>query len=265
MSEQDKPAAESQDLIQELFSVGAHIGYSKARRHPSQSVHIYGLKNRIDIIDLEKTRAQLAEAVHFLSEIAAQGGTILLVGGKAEARRAIQQTGEATGMPFVAGRWIGGTLTNFSQIRKQVDKLQSLREDRDKGELSKYTKREQLSFDREIADLERYYSGLIPLKTNQPEAMVIIDPKQEHIALKEALVSRIPTVAMANTDCDISKIDHSVPANDSSQAAVDLVVGQFREAILEGLNRQAEAGSAGSRASDTAGEQEKQPAEPISA
>lgn len=219
-------------MIRDLFSVGAHVGYSTSLRHPAMSRYVYGRKGNTDIIDLHRTAETIDTVSNALAQHLKQRHTILFVGGKSEAQAAIKAAGQRLGMPYVAGRWVGGTITNFKQIRQQVDKLERLREQKEKGELGKYTKREQLSFDREIADLERYYDGLIPL-TGLPHALFVVDPKQEYTAVHEAYIRDIPVYALANTDCSASQCEDIVPANDNEKSAIDYVVGTITERLSE--------------------------------
>ena len=218
------------DTIKDLFSVGAHFGYSKAKRHPSMQQFIYGTTHDHEIIDLTATTERLRQATDVLADLIKNGKTVLFVGGKKEAQEAVRTTAEALSMPYVAGRWIGGTITNFKEIRRRVDKLQNLRTQREKGELAKYTKYEQLSFDREIEDLARYYEGLIPL-TDLPDAVVVIDPEQERIAAHEASLKNIPVVAIANSDCNIRTVDYPIPANDTLKSSIDHLCGMIRDQL----------------------------------
>ena len=152
------------ERIDEMFKVGAHFGYSKTRRHPSVAPYIFGVKNRVEIIDLEKTDDLLDKALNFVATLAKEGKQVLFVGGKNEARGSLKIAAESVGMPFVDGRWIGGTLTNFSEVKKRLAKLEDLTKQKEKGELSKYTKKERLMIDREIAKLNRFFSGILSLK-----------------------------------------------------------------------------------------------------
>jgi len=220
------------DRIQQLFSVGAHIGYSKSHRHPTMMPFIYGSKDSREIIDLEETITKLDAVTNSLVDVIKNGKHVFFVGGKKEAHDAVVTNAQELGMPYVAGRWIGGTLSNFKQIRRQVDKLQSLRTQKEKGELTKYTKREQLSFDREIDDLSRYYEGLIPME-HIPGALFVIDPKQERIAVHEAMVRNIPVYALANTDCDVREVTDVIPANDNSKATIDMIFSMMVPALAD--------------------------------
>lgn len=205
--------------IQNMFRAGAHFGFSKTRRHPTISPYIFGAKNKVEIFDLEKTENLLEKAKVFISSLAKEGKVILFVGGKSEARNTIKSAAMSINMPYVDGRWIGGTLTNFMQIRKRVEKLEKLTTEKEKGELAKYTKKERLLIDREIANLERFFSGIISMK-DLPKALFVIDPKKEKTAVREAMDMRIPAIALAGSDCNIKEIDYPIVGNDASQASI---------------------------------------------
>ncbi|MBU6431304.1 MAG: 30S ribosomal protein S2 [Patescibacteria group bacterium] len=225
-------AKNSDKMIKEMFKAGAHFGYSKSRRHPTASPYIYGVKNRVEIFDLTKTADLLQKALDFTANLAKEGRQILLVGGKKEAQEAIKKAAASIGMPFVAGRWIGGTFTNFSEIKKRISKLEELTKQREKGELSKYTKKERLIIDRNIANLERFFSGLLLMK-EMPKAIFVIDPKKELIAVEEAVKMGIPVIALAGSDCDIKDIDYPIEANDSSISSIsfflDEIVNEYKK------------------------------------
>src|SRR3989344_2632189 len=221
------------DVIQKLFSVGAHFGLIRSRRHPSAAPFIFGVKNRIEIFDLEKTSEALSRAKEFVKEQARAGGLVLFVGGKNEAQAAVREGALSTGMPYVAGRWLGGTLTNFSEIKKRVARLEDLLSQKEKGELAKYTKKERLLIDREIESLQISFSGLTPMKT-LPRVLLAIDPRKESIAVREARKLNIPIVALASSDCDMNEIDYPIPGNDSSKASIEFFVNEIVDAVNGG-------------------------------
>jgi len=221
-------------LIDELFAAGAHFGFVKARRHPSAKPFIFGQKNSLEIFDLEKTSEELLKALKFIEDKAAEKATVLFVGGKSEAREAVKAAGQELGMPFVSGRWIGGTLTNWNEIKRRIAKLEDLTTQREKGELGKYTKKERLLIDREIDKLTLYFSGLSTLKA-LPKLLVIADPKKEHIAVAEAKRMKIPVVAIAGSDVNLYEVDYAIPANDSSRASISLIMKKIVEAYRSGL------------------------------
>lgn len=221
------------NTIEELFSVGAHFGFVKARRHPSAKPFIFGAKNKIEIFDLEKTSLELARAMAFVQSKGTDGAMGLFVGGKSEARAAVTSAGRELEMPFVAGRWIGGTLTNYPEIKKRIMRLEELTSQREKGELAKYTKKERLLIDREIDKLHLYFSGLSTLKA-LPKFLVVMDPKKEHIAVSEAEKMRIPVVALAGSDSNLHDIDYAIPGNDSSRQSIAYVLEQLVKAYNKG-------------------------------
>jgi small subunit ribosomal protein S2 len=214
------------ERIDEMFKAGAHFGYSKTRRHASVAPYIFGVKNQVEIIDLEKTDALLEKALNFIAGLAKDGKQVLFVGGKNEARGALKIAAESIGMPFVDGRWIGGTLTNFTEIKKRLMKLEDLTKQKEKGELSKYTKKERLMIDREIANLERFFSGISSMK-DLPKAVVVIDSKKEIIAVNEAKNMNIPVVSLCGTDCDITNINYPIVANDSAVSSITFFANEI--------------------------------------
>ena len=209
--------------VEELFAAGAHFGYSKAKRHPSTKDFVYGSKNRVEVIDLEKTVEALELAKEFLKETASRGGKIVFVASKNEVRKVVEEAATSINMPYVANRWIGGTLTNFSEIRKRVNRLVKLRTGFEKGEFGAYTKKERLDMEKEMNKLSRYYEGVIEMKV-MPKAIVLVDSDAEFNALKEANDLNVPVIAISNTDCDVSKVKHPIIANDTSKEAVEIIL-----------------------------------------
>ncbi|MBI2065796.1 MAG: 30S ribosomal protein S2 [Candidatus Zambryskibacteria bacterium] len=220
-------------VVDALFSAGAHFGFVKSRRHPSARPFIFGSKNNIEIFDLEKTSKELEKVLAFVEEKGREGAMALWIGGKSEAREAIMKAGKTLDMPYVTGRWIGGTLSNFSEIKKRIAKLEELTEQREKGELGKYTKKERLLFDREIEKLSIYFGGLSQLKS-LPKFLVVIDPKKEHIAVAEAQRIHIPVVALAGSDSNFHKFDYVIPGNDSSRQSISFILQEIVTAYKKG-------------------------------
>lgn len=223
--------SEDNTLAKELFTVGAHFGYSRTRRHPSTAKHIFATKNKVDIIDIEQTTAHLQKAEGFLRSLAGRGKTVIFVGTKPEAKEATRAAAESLDMPFVVSRWVGGILTNFPEIKKRINRLEELRTARSSGDLQKkYTKKEQLLISREITKMEEYFSGLVSLK-GLPDALLIVDPKKEINAVREANRLGIPTVAIMSTDCDINEVTYPILANDASRASIEFIVKRLADAL----------------------------------
>jgi len=218
--------------LDELFKHGAHFGFGKSRRHPSMTPLIFGSKNRSDIFDLEKTAESLEKALSFVADLASTGAVILFVGGKSEATKAVEGAAQNVNMPYVASRWIGGTLTNFSEIRKRVDTMLDLLSQKEKGELIKYTKKERLLIDRKIEKLQKMYGGVKSM-THLPKALFIVDPRYEETALREANTLKIPVIGLCSTDNNLKNIKYPIPANDSSRTSIEFFVNK----IAEGYNK----------------------------
>lgn len=220
--------------IERLFKTGAHFAQVKSRRHPSMKPFVVGAKSRVEIFDLVKTDAQLASAKAAIAALARDGKTILFVGGKREVSDAIRATGKRLGAPYVAGRWLGGTISNFVEIKKRIDRLADLSGKRDTGELAKlYTKLERIHIDREIARLASRLEG-IELLAKKPDAMVIVDTKHESHATKEATQARIPVIGVMSSDCDLTDAAYPIVVNDASREAVALVLEELAAAYEAG-------------------------------
>lgn len=219
--------------IDELFKAGAHFGFLKSRRHPSAKPFLFGVKNRVDIYDLEKTAEELNRVLAIVEKFGNENSSILFVGGKSEARSAVENSARELSMPYVSGRWIGGTLTNFPEIKKRVAKLEQLQGEKERGELAKYTKKERLLIDRDIAKLTIFFSGLSLMKA-LPKLVVVVDPKKENIAVSEAKKMKIPVVAIAGADCNLYDVDYAIPANDASQKSISYIMNEIVESYKTG-------------------------------
>lgn len=223
-----------QSTIDKLFAVGAHFGYAPSRRHPSVAPYIFGTKGGTELFDLERTSACLEEALNFVTSLAAARKTILFVSGKAEAREALTRAAQRLGQPYVASRWIGGTLTNFSEIKKRISRLLELTDLRERGELAKFTKHERLLIDREIVDLDSMFGGLRGMQ-KLPDALFVVDPRQESGAVEEARLLGVPVVALLNTDCDKTLVSYPIPANDASLQTIGYVLGEVAQTYEDNI------------------------------
>jgi len=215
--------------IESMLQVGAHFGYSKSRRHPSTKTFIAGSKNGYEIIDLEQTAQQTQKVLDFVAEVAKDRGQILFVSTKKEFAPIIKDSALSIDQPYVIGRWIGGTLTNFEEISKRVKRLETLLEQKTKGLLAKYTKKERLLIDREIENLEERFGGITNMKF-KPKVVFVIDTKHDDIAVQEARNEKIPVIGVSNSDCDIDALTYPIIANDSSVKSVKFFVQQIVEA-----------------------------------
>lgn len=213
-----------------LSKAGLQYGYSRTRRHPSVKPYIEGNHNGVDLINLDKTKEQLENALSFLTSVQGAGKVILFVGVKPEIRQIIKEVALSLNSPYIAERFIGGTLTNFSQIKKRIEKLHDLLSKKEKGELAVYTKKEQLLIQRDIDRLDRDFGGISTL-TNIPAAIVIVDPRHEDMCIKEAKTLHIPVVALANTDCTLDSIEYPIVGNDGSVGSVRFVLETIKEAL----------------------------------
>lgn len=221
-------------LIDSLFKVGAHFGFSRSRRHATMKPLVYGVKGKTDILDLTKTAPLLEGALAFARASGATGKKVLFVGGKAEVQEFVRKAAEEVGMPYVAGRWLGGTLTNFVEIKKRIKRMVELMADREAGTLAKkYTKKERLLIDREIARLETNFTGLVSLE-KLPDALVVVDTRKEEIAVSEARALGIPVIGIMNSDCDLSQVSHPVVGNDAARESVQFFLNRIVEAYREG-------------------------------
>jgi small subunit ribosomal protein S2 len=224
---------ENKELLNQMIEAGVHFGYSRSKRHSSTLSFIFSTKNKRDLINLEDTTRMLEEAKEIMKSFAKGEEKILFVGTKPEIQSKMQAYADSISMPYVITRWIGGTITNWSEIKKRVNRLIDLRSKTESGELAKYTKKEQSLFGREITKLGRYFGGLVDLKA-KPSLLVIIDPKKEHLAVEEAIKMNIPIIAISSTDCDIKKITNPILANDSALTSITFLMNELVSAYKGG-------------------------------
>ncbi len=211
------------NLVDKLKEVGAHIAYSKSKRHPSAEKYLVARKGDRDLFDLEKTAQALEKAKEVLREYLDKKSTVLFVGTKNEARQAVKEAAEKVSSPYVNVRFIGGTITNFPEIKKRLARLKDLKAKFAAGALQGYTKKEKLMLERELKKLEEKFGGIENME-RVPSLVVIVDPAHENIAFKEAKDRNIPVIAIASSDNDFSKIDYPIPANDSSVKSIEFIL-----------------------------------------
>ncbi len=221
-------------LIERLFKAGAHFGFKKSRRHPTVTPYLYGTKEGNDIIDLEKTAALLATVAGVVNELGQNGKTILFVGTKEEAIAAVKSAAEKVKMPYVVNRWIGGMLTNFSEIKKRIARLEELNSGTASGELErKYTKKERMVLGREATKLDHNFKGISGM-TRLPDMIVVVDPRHDHIAIKEAQFMKIPVIGIMSSDCNVTDVTYPVIVNDSLQGSVVMALEEITAAFASG-------------------------------
>ncbi len=222
-----------QITMKNLLEAGVHFGHQTRRWNPKMKPYIFGARNGIYIIDLQKTVQHLRLAYDFVVETIAQGNAVLFVGTKKQAREAIAEESERAGQYCIFHRWLGGMLTNFKTIRRSVERLKDLERLRDEGSLEKRPKKEQLSLMRELNKIERNLGGIKEM-SRLPGALFVVDPKRERIAVAEANRLKIPVVAIVDTNCDPDDIDYVIPGNDDAIRAIRLITSKMADACAEG-------------------------------
>jgi small subunit ribosomal protein S2 len=221
------------ELVEKLIEAGAHFGHRVSRWNPKMEPYIYGRKNLIHIIDIRETLRGMLRAKKYLNQVATQGSLVLFVGTKRQASEVIQREALRCGMPFVSERWLGGALTNFRTVRDRMKRLDELEVIMNSEKINEYSKKMQSSLNREYRKIYRNLNGLRILN-RLPECLVIVDPKKEKNAVREAKALGITTVALIDTDCDPTEIDLPIPGNDDGIRSIDLIMKQLADAVLAG-------------------------------
>ena len=228
------PAAVSvSDLVKQLIESGVHFGHRASRWNPKMRPYIYGRRNKIHIIDVRETVRGLLRAKKYLAQVAAAGSLVLFVGTKRQAAEVIEEQALKCGMPFVSQRWLGGALTNFRTIRSRMARLEELEALLNSEDIKLYSKKMQSSLTREYRKIFHNLNGLRTLN-RLPEVIVLIDPRKEKNAIKEAQKLGISTVALIDTDCDPDDVDLVIPGNDDSIRSIELIISHLSDAINEG-------------------------------
>lgn len=228
----------SNTLVEKLVESGVHFGHRSSRWNPKMRPYIYARRNQIHIIDVRETIRGLLRAKKYLADVASHGSLVLFVGTKRQAGETIQKEADRCGMPYVNDRWLGGTLTNFRTIRSRLARLEELESIRDSDEINHYSKKMQSSLNREYRKMYRNLNGMRSMN-RLPECMVIVDPKKEKNAVKEASKMGIATVSLIDTDCDPDLVDLPIPGNDDSMRSIDLIVNILADAVAEGKAKKA--------------------------
>jgi len=224
----------NQNLIDRMFAAGAHFGFKKSRRHPSMKPYLFGSKEGTDIFDLERSAALLESAKETLKAAGAEGKTVLFVGTKEEISKQVREQAEKIGTPFVTNRWVGGMLTNWSEVKKRLGRLADLVAQGESGELErKYTKKERVVITRELNKLMHNFGGIRTLE-KLPDMLLIVDPRHDKLAVAEAREKNIPIVAVMSSDNDVKAADYPVVQNDTLRASVDIALTELAAAYAEG-------------------------------
>jgi small subunit ribosomal protein S2 len=220
-----------------LLEAGVHFGHQTRRWNPKMKTFIFTERNGIHIIDLQQTVRKLEDAMTYVRELSARGGVLLFVGTKKQAQETIEEEAKRCDMPYINRRWLGGTLTNFQTILTRIRRLEELEQQRDMGNFERLPKKEASRLTDELERLNRLLGGMKG-RYRLPDAIFVVDPHREHIAVAEAQRSEIPIVAMVDTNCNPDVIDHPIPANDDAIRAIRLLTSKVADAIVEGRQEQ---------------------------
>lgn len=247
--------------MRDLLEAGVHFGHSKSRWNPKMAPYLYGVRNNIHIIDLNKTVVYLEQAYHFVADSVAQGATVLFVGTKKQAKDVIKEEAQRCQMPYVNERWVGGLLTNFRTVKKSILKLKTLERMEAEGVFDVLPKKEVRQLKRKMEALRKVYSGISSLE-RIPDILWVVDTVREHIAIQEAKKLGVTVVAIADSNCDPDVIDYPVPGNDDAIKSIKLLTAKIADAVIEGKTRRESLGEEGvvqvpKRRVITVGEEEK--------
>ena len=227
--------------LKELLEAGVHFGHQTKKRNPKMKKYIYNERNGIHIIDLQQTIKLFDEASRFMSNVTAQGKTVLFVGTKKQAQDAIAEEAERAGMPYVNQRWLGGLLTNFVTLKKSMKKFKELQKMKLDGDFEHFSKKDASKLEKKYKKMDKLFQGIKDMEL-LPEALFVIDPRKEDIAVGEAKKLNIPVVAVVDTNCDPDQIDYVIPGNDDAIRAIKLFASRVSDAVLEGKNQFASTG-----------------------
>lgn len=220
----------------EMLKAGAHFGHKSSLWNPKMAPFIFTTRSGIHIIDLEKTKQKLVDALGFVSNLVSKGGVILFVGTKKHTRNVVKKAAESCGMPYVVARWLGGTFTNFKTIQRTIKKMERMEKMVADGEITRYTKKEQLMIARELEKMKNIFEGIKDMR-KLPDAIFVLDVKVDEIPVKEARHAGVKVVGIVDTNCDPALVDYPVPSNDDAIKVVEFMTGIVAEAVNEGKQR----------------------------
>jgi len=222
------------ELIKELIDAGIHFGHRVSRWNPKMKPYIFGRRNLIHIINVKETLRGILAGKRFLTRVVSEGKDVLFVGTKRQARKTMEGAANRASMHWVSDRWLGGTLTNFHEIRKRVGRLDELEQLESEGMLDQYSKKQGASLRREMRKIRRNLGGIRRM-TSLPGALVVVDQRREILAVREARKLQIPVICLLDTDSDPDVVDIPIPGNDDAMRAIELVVNELCEGVMEGL------------------------------
>lgn len=216
--------------VEEMATAGVHLGHKTSKVHPKMMPFIFGVRNNIHIIDLEKAKEKLKEALKFIEQLVLEGKNILFVGSKIQLKDLVKEIATEFGFPFVNERWLGGTFTNFKEIRKRVEYLLDLEKKKSEGYFEKYTKKERTEIEKEIEKLEKKFGGLKSMD-KLPDAIFVLDMVKDKLAVKEARAKGVKIIAISDTNADPTLADYPIPANDDAISSLKYILEKVREVI----------------------------------
>lgn len=219
--------------LTEMLKAGVHFGHKASKRHPKMAPFIFTSKNGLCIIDLEKTKEQLEKARQVVRDLASQDKLVLFVGTKKQAKALVEKYAKECGMPYATERWTGGLLTNYPHVSRLMKELRRLKRDQERGELEKYTKKEQVDFKKKIEKLEKIVGGMQNMD-RIPDALFLVDVKEDKTAVKEAIKKGVPTIALVDTNDNPEMVNYAIPANNDALKALEYTISLICEAVLEG-------------------------------
>jgi small subunit ribosomal protein S2 len=219
--------------LEKLIEAGAHFGHQARRWNPKMEEYLYGTDQGVHLFDLTKTKPKIEEALEFLKKSAAEGKVILILGTKKQIKDKVAAVGQELGTPYVNERWLGGTISNFEQIKRSLKKLEEMKSNMATGGYNKFTKKERLLIEREITRLERFFGGVTGL-TSIPDVLFVIDTKRESGAVREANFRKVPVVGVVDSNADPDATDYIIPMNDDASRALEYILDLAKEAIAEG-------------------------------
>lgn len=220
--------------LKELLEAGCHFGHQARRWNPKMTEYIYTTRDGVSIFDLAITAEKLAEAMEYVKDMVKEGKSVVFVGTKRQAQDIVREEATKVGAPFIAVRWLGGTLTNWEEISKRIKHLLDMKDKREKGEYKAYTKKEQVLIDKEIAKLERFLGGISTLK-KAPDALFIVDTHKEKVVMDEAIVKGVPVIGMVDSNANPEGIEKVIPANDDAVRSIKLIVSKIAQAYADGV------------------------------